>query len=984
MIEENKKLKKEEVVVDEEAEVTIISDHSSNSNNNSESDGKVVEEATRTATKNENNHEATPTVEDNRNNNDNNNDANENNNENKEQQNEASLTNDQNEPQTLENQKQTDDSANCTDITSEDQLNKNRNQLDENKNNENHTSTNQENEIINEKKEQHKPTQTQILHTPYRSVGGKATKSFSIPMTIDHYNIPNQEKNINKTINYESDECKVDQKQELDKVVEEVNEVEEQMGVQNLKSNKHDNILEDSCAEKQKEEGQKQESQVEDKEVRVSNDQGNDLVIVDDDVENKTTKNNNKTIGRNDNEHHNDNSDATIAAVAGTTNNENNIIMESSSNTTEMVNTDDDNMKQYKIVEPNSVNDTTEKTSLLPPPSSQSTKPKGITLTFDNFVDLQTRLVLLPFKDDECVGASIASYMHSPMSDNDSHVDYDIHKESDGINGFILTGIPGVEGIDNSDEKDWTKEDYTNILSAIRESTTPIIIYFHEPDVWCTYQQSLIRTMVQASQTHGSNEEKEIILMTEEEEEAAAVKTNNCDVLSSKSDDSQSSLPPTSDIIICNSKSNDESINSLPSKSKKNKKKKNHINSDNNSNNSECIKKDEDKKLDQNNSTNNNNAFKGRFQRWGSQIAAEATKAVIAGKEIAREKVNERFLSPPQQQQAQKLERQTQEKVDIGTTHVVISTGSNEKYDGTNDELQIEEKKYEENRSDIKSSQPIITLDSCVQEPHGDDSDAKSKEQDKKICGLFLQTNFGQCLPLEELLYKPSSRKRNKRTVSHDDFHLRQSTLDLLKKSPPTISNTSVLVIRKSGIEACPRLGYCYQWYKTSKPESEIDKDDGQNDQVEWIVLDGATYAMFQPSATDVGFRVKCVVTIDSIDEESSTNTPTQAKNKVEVSCELPFIIESDCTLFNAAMKTFVPMNNGADGMKISSFGNVVGREEFQGLELRINLHMMQDDGLQGGFYMTFDANTDVSSLTSFYGISYFVYSHSPMLKIPR
>eukprot|EP00978_Attheya_sp_CCMP212_P048935 scaffold595623_cov67-Attheya_sp.AAC.1 len=74
-----------------------------------------------------------------------------------------------------------------------------------------------------------------------------------------------------------------------------------------------------------------------------------------------------------------------------------------------------------------------------------------------------------------------------------------------------------------------------------------------------------------------------------------------------------------------------------------------------------------------------------------------------------------------------------------------------------------------------------------------------------------------------------------------------------------------------------------------------------------WFPLIGATYAIFQPSATDVGHWIKCVVTI-----KSSTNSD------VVMRCELVDPIYADAELFKAAKQS---LRGGS-----ATFTNLTGR----------------------------------------------------------
>ena len=307
--------------------------------------------------------------------------------------------------------------------------------------------------------------------------------------------------------------------------------------------------------------------------------------------------------------------------------------------------------------------------------------------------------------------------------------------------------------------------------------------------------------------------------------------------------------------------------------------------------------------------------IKGRLQRWGTQFAGEAAtrarKAVIAGRDLAKEKVNEI-------QQIQQNDNVT-EAVKV--------------------QAEVETKK------EVKKEEP-------------------------EICGLFLQTSSGKCIPLTEQLYGP-------RRVDNS------SRKNLFRKNAPTITNTSVLVIRISLEQPCPALGYKYQWYRTkSSPFGYDDQALKLNDS--WLKLDGATSVVFQPSATDVGFRVKCVATIEKPPKMYSAFQVLP----LVVTCELPFKIESDKVLFDAAHKTFRPINGDVSRVCVSSFDNMVGAEGLENTKLRLDLHTFRSLEKEGHrcFFMTAFGDSEVSYVVSFYGgwqRCFFHSHHFPSYAIP-
>jgi hypothetical protein len=616
---------------------------------------------------------------------------------------------------------------------------------------------------------------------------------------------------------------------------------------------------------------------------------------------------------------------------------------------------------------------------------------KGIEIYFQDFMDLQTRLVLLPLHDDECIGATIASYMTSTVStnghDGDDHMDNGNEPSTMNLTGYILTGIQGVQqSTKTNNEEENEKEnvncmdqDYTYILSAIKDAPTPIVLRFQDPkeiELEQEQKQKEVEEQEQQPPLEGYDaveNGKEVLklLSTQQKEGNNAVVPKKSKLFEPHNDD--------------------------------NHHRQSHLNSESTDYD---MKHNDSKKI---------KVMQGRFQRWGSHLAAEATKAVIAGKEIAREKVNERYVTPeqeqpqqsplqpplqpslqpaqqphqqptqpqppqqppqqPQQQPQQQLllpqqqpQQQPQQPPPQQQLLLPQAPEIQEQQQVSSSEIkELKEINKTLSYTSLTSGGGNITDENTLNE-----SKDENKDMNKEPCGLFLQTSFGQCLPLKKSLYKQSSKQSkskrgyNTRVEETGKNSNGGGAMNLFKKAPPIISNTSVLVIRKCSRNACPTLGYKYQWYKTSLPQHVYVKNDcDENKQCTWKMLKGANGVMIIPSATDVGYRLKCEVTIDTAHEEFQQkddimNDSRLPQSSTIIDCELPFVIENDFTLFSAAMKTFVPLPNGAPGVKVSSFGNIIGRDEFDGLQIRINLHYVQDNGIQGGFYMTLSGNTEV------------------------
>ena len=147
-----------------------------------------------------------------------------------------------------------------------------------------------------------------------------------------------------------------------------------------------------------------------------------------------------------------------------------------------------------------------------------------------------------------------------------------------------------------------------------------------------------------------------------------------------------------------------------------------------------------------------------------------------------------------------------------------------------------------------------------------------------------------------------------------------------------------------------------------------------------WIRLDGATYGVFQPSTRDVGHRIACVVTVTNhIGVDSSGGVANGSSSPMEppevIRCELPRPVQSDVTLFKAALRTFVCVGNGgavvgerasfsnwsvvrrvAASSDQSAGGGITTMTE-EGVELRLTVNIIEDRErrYQGGFSLTIE-----------------------------
>jgi septal ring factor EnvC (AmiA/AmiB activator) len=182
----------------------------------------------------------------------------------------------------------------------------------------------------------------------------------------------------------------------------------------------------------------------------------------------------------------------------------------------------------------------------------------------------------------------------------------------------------------------------------------------------------------------------------------------------------------------------------------------------------------------------------------------------------------------------------------------------------------------------------------------------------EKPCNVFLQTSVGAFIPAA---------------------------------SAQKVTTSSLLLVRKSATESCPPRGFSYQWYRSpccrtlALDNGDAASIEGDPEDVEWVTLEGATHAAFQPDATLVGRRLRCIITILPPDHESDDDGSdlddvdlNSVDPEVQV-CDLPEAITADLNLFNGARQAL------ARGAK---FGGLAGRGNAAGRTFRVEVSLGQ------------------------------------------
>jgi hypothetical protein len=209
--------------------------------------------------------------------------------------------------------------------------------------------------------------------------------------------------------------------------------------------------------------------------------------------------------------------------------------------------------------------------------------------------------------------------------------------------------------------------------------------------------------------------------------------------------------------------------------------------------------------------------LRGRLTRWGFQAATKAAEAAQAVQEIREER--------------QRKMAEEHDKLDS----------------------------CEEKKCDASSKES------------SNDISYNSAENDTQHCHVFLQSAAG-FVKLSKTAATPGPAS--------------SSYLFSPQKKTTVITNMSVITVRLSEEKACPigSNGYKFQWYR-SKNEYTVDMDTSS---IEWCSLHRANYPTYQPSVSDIGYLLSCLVDFG----ESDLSTQR---------CILPLPIITDQSLFESA-----------------------------------------------------------------------------------
>ena len=266
--------------------------------------------------------------------------------------------------------------------------------------------------------------------------------------------------------------------------------------------------------------------------------------------------------------------------------------------------------------------------------------------------------------------------------------------------------------------------------------------------------------------------------------------------------------------------------------------------------------------------------LRGRLSRWGYQAATLAADAATQVKELRDEK--HRKINDDQQHR--KIENESELKTVNVTAQPAV----------------VEEKK--------EDGAPVDALEKPrdVESGEGEGTDVEpTTKTPAESCFIFIQTSSGFDLVQNEAL--------------------------------PSITNNSVISVRLTKDRACPvgKNGYAFQWHRSNLDgvvrDSFMHSFDGESNYKAlpgWSLLRGACYAAYQPSVSDVGRQLLCIIKHEDVFLQC---------------CFLPYIVVLEQSLLDSVKKGLF------GGQRSMSFGNLQGLDDLSHYLLKIDVDSNDD-----------------------------------------
>lgn len=548
------------------------------------------------------------------------------------------------------------------------------------------------------------------------------------------------------------------------------------------------------------------------------------------------------------------------------------------------------------------------------------------TLSFVDWTDLQTRLVLLPRVEDEGIGAVVSSYyppnQHHQHSLGDTTIDDEIqeltetgrHLPDEFLAGFVLVSRNN-DGNTTKNEFDFRDTDFAEILAVIRGSPGPLHLVFESMPLVLVSSST---TSEPPSTTDDTTVKTAIALLQHDETTAQCIDNHQVhenDDGNNKNEavrnDPPKQLPPPTEIhtnqfVFEEEKKSDEDASSSAQPTTK-------------------------RQIVDDSASSSTSTAVGPMQILqaslspasinGDESPEAAGGSLAAAAAAATPHTTPTILSSPTFAQ--------------WTRRVSAAAAATANSAAAAVARVAAEQQQQRLAAAAVAEAPTTTV------PR-QDSNRQLTEQER--VGLFVRTDTGALWPLESMTVSSASA-----TACAMSSTLCATTTNCNSTSTTTLvprpSNSTPILVRYSAQEAAPSE-WRFQWYRSNPAHAKsVDSSSsslsGSKDF--WELLPGAELAMFQPSATEIGYRLRCVVRIESDDDDEPENNekisahPTKSHADAALSTPLLYGCETCHTVIAA-----LPIFNGARQALVrgAQFGGLLGKGNATGRTFCIKIQM--------------------------------------------
>jgi hypothetical protein len=229
----------------------------------------------------------------------------------------------------------------------------------------------------------------------------------------------------------------------------------------------------------------------------------------------------------------------------------------------------------------------------------------------------------------------------------------------------------------------------------------------------------------------------------------------------------------------------------------------------------------------------------------------------------------------------------------------------------------------------------LLLREKSLMDHDDDDNDDNDRECDR--VGLFLHTSLGAWLSLQSLSKKPINGAMSALRSSPTSAGSSSSS------SERVVTNSSMLAVRISETEPVRDAAVRYQWYRSDdglpnrSRKTPLLSTSTSSEGETWSALSGAVNAAFQPTACEVGHRLRCVVTFakgagsdahDTVSPESGHSEhlagteEDQAKDTKTIVLDTSDVVRAALPLFNGSRQALV---------RAAQFSGLQGRGKLEG-----------------------------------------------------